>query len=71
MFFPLDNVSDVIYYYAYNKQTLESDVNLMSNIREQIKDKRELGIRPSYGIFETNYDQDYVYCVNHTSTIQK
>lgn len=71
MFFPLDNVSDVIYYYAYNKQTLESDVNLMSNIREQIKDKRELGIRPSYGIFETNYDQDYVYCVNHTSIIQK
>jgi len=71
MFFSLDNVSDVVYYYAYNKDKLESDVGLMNKIKEAISSKKSEGVRVTYGIFETDYKEDYVYCINYSSIIQK
>ena len=71
MFFSLDNVSDVVYYYAYNKDKLELDFELMSKIKTAVSNKKEDAVRVTYGIFETDYEQDYVYCVNHSSVIQK
>ena len=71
MFFPLDNVSDIVYYYTHNKDKLENDPELMSQIRKSVASQKEEGYRVAYGIFETDYDQDYVYCLNHTSVIQK
>jgi hypothetical protein len=71
MFFSLDNVSDIVYYYAYNKEKLETDFELMSKIKKAVSAKKEEGVRVTYGIFETDYDQDYVYCLNHSSVIQK
>jgi len=71
MFFSLDNVSDVVYYYAYNKDKLESDFELMSKIKKALSNKKEEGPRVTYGIFETDYKQDYIYCLNHSSVIQK
>ena len=71
MFFSLDNVSDIVYYYAYNKDKLESDFELMSKIKNAVSSKKEDGVRVTYGIFETNYEQDYIYCLNHSSVIQK
>jgi hypothetical protein len=70
MFFYLDNVSDIVYYYAYNKVKLETENNLFGDIRNSLKRKMEPGVRVSYGIFETDYEEDYVYCINHTSVIQ-
>ena len=71
LFFSLDNVSDVVYYYAYNKDKLESDFELMSKIKKAVSNKKEEGLRVTYGIFETDYKQDYIYCLNHSSVIQK
>ena len=71
MFFSLDNVSDIVYYYTHNKEKLESDFELMSKIKEAVSSKKEEGVRVTYGIFETDYEQDYIYCVNHSSVIQK
>lgn len=71
MFFGLDNVSDIRYYYAYNKERLENDPNLMKEIKKSINDKNVNGVRASYGIFETEYEQNYVYCAKHTSLTQK
>ena len=71
MFFSLDNVSDVVYYYAYNKNRLETDSNLMSDIKKNIEEAKAEDIRATYGIYETDYEQDYVYCLFHTSTIQR
>ena len=71
LFFSLDNVSDVVYYYAYNKEKLEMDFELMSKIKTAVSNKKEDGVRVTYGIFETNYEQDYIYCLNHSSMIQK
>ena len=71
MFFSLDSVSDMVYYYAYNKEKLEEGSTLFSEIKKSIKEKLELGVRATYGIFETTYNQDYIYCINHSSVIQK
>ena len=71
VFFPLDNVSDVVYYYAYNKQRLETDSNIMSSIKKNIEVAKSDDIRATYGIYETDYEQDYVYCMYHTSEIQR
>jgi hypothetical protein len=71
MFFSLDNVSDQVYYYAYNTSRLEEEGNLFAEIINSLKRKMKPDIRVSYGIFETDYEEDYVYCLNHTSAIQK
>ena len=71
MFFSLDNVSDVVYYYAYNKDRLETDSNLMADIKRNIEQNKSENIRAMYGIYETDYEQDYVYCLHHTSEIQQ
>ena len=71
MFFSLDNVSDIVYYYTHNKEKLESDFELMGKIKEAVSEKKEEGLRVTYGIFETDYEQDYIYCLNHSSVIQK
>ena len=70
VFFSLDSVSDKVYYYAYNKRKLETESNLFGEIKNSLKRKMDSGIRISYGIFETDYVQDYIYCVHHTSVIQ-
>ena len=44
--------------------------NLFGDIKNSLKRKMESGVRVSYGIFETDYDEDYIYCVHHTSVIQ-
>ena len=62
LFFSLDNTTDVVYYCAYNKEKLETDSSLMKQIKN---------VRATYGIYETDYDDDYIYCVSHTSVIQR
>jgi len=70
MFFSLDNVSDMVYYCAYNKRKIESDSSLMKKIKTMINKQKENGVRVTYGIFETDYKQDYIYCMNYASVIQ-
>ena len=71
MFFSLDNVSDIVYYYTHNKNKLESDFELMNKIKKAVASKKVDVSRVTYGIFETDYEQDYIYCLNHSSVIQK
>jgi hypothetical protein len=70
VFFLLDMPSDKVYYYAYNKRKLETESNLFGEIKNALKRKMESDVRISYGIFETDYEEDYIYCVHHTSVIQ-
>ena len=71
LFFSLDNITDVVYYCAYNKNKLETDSSLMNQIKNAITKKKEENVRATYGIYETDYDDDYIYCVSHTSVIQQ
>ena len=67
LFYPLDKIEELRYYYAINKKKLEEKGDLFKKIKEQIKSD----VKTSYGIFATNYEQDYVYTVAHTSEIQR
>lgn len=67
LFYSLDNVGEMRYYYAINREKLETDGDILKKVREQIKGDTET----SYGIFATNYEQDYVYTVAHSSEIQR
>ena len=67
LFFPLDNTREMRYYYAINKEKLETDGEIMKKVREQMKNQ----IKTCYGIYATDYEQDYVYTVAYTSEIQK
>ena len=71
LFFSLDKTTDVVYYCAYNKEKLETDSSLMKQIKNAILKKKEENVRATYGIYETDYDDDYIYCVSHTSVIQR
>ena len=71
LFFSLDKATDVVYYCAYNKEKLETDSSLMNQIKNAILKKKEENVRATYGIYETDYDDDYIYCVFHTSIIQR
>tara|TARA_Y100000310_G_scaffold318118_1_gene371797 strand:+ start:3559 stop:4392 length:834 start_codon:yes stop_codon:yes gene_type:complete len=71
MFFSLDNVSDVVYYYAYNKDELETNLELINQIKKTINKKKKNVKRVTYGVYETDYPLNYVYCFHSTSLIQQ
>ena len=61
-----------VYYYALNRNKLRQDNNLLKVITEQVTDKTDGGlVKASYGIYETDYDEDYVYSIAYTTMIQK
>jgi hypothetical protein len=67
VFFLLDNPRQIEYYYGINERKLETDTMLHKKITQQIENQE---VKTSYGIYSTNYDDDYVYCVIHSSHIQ-
>ena len=72
LFFSLDNIREKRYYYGVNEKTLDSDMSLRENIVLQLKNNSEDGtIKMSYGVYATQYDKNYVYCLACSSRIQK
>ena len=54
------------------ENVLNEDGQLMKKITEQAKEKTEGDtIKTSYGVVSTSYEQPYVYCVAHSTDIQK
>jgi len=71
LFFPLDNADEIRYYYAINEDKLKSDGKLLKKIKEQIKEQTSEEIKASYGVYSTDYEQDYLYVLAHSLEIQK
>lgn len=71
LFFSLDNVSDMVYYYAYNKKEIETNLELFNKIKQTINNKKEIVKRVTYGVYETDYESNYVYCFQSTPFIQQ
>lgn len=71
MFFPLDNPSDICYYYGINEKKLETDGTLLGKIRNQVKAKaQQTGSSCSYTVHSTSYSEDIGYVAGWTSQIQ-
>jgi len=70
LFFPLDNVREKVYYYAINEDKLKEQGGIHKKIIAQVKANAE-NTKTTYGIYSTQYDQDYVYCVAYSSMVQE
>jgi len=71
MFFPLNYPREKYYYYAINENKLETDSTLLGKINEQVSKGTHENLHVSYGIYSTEYAEDYVYVVSRSSAIQK
>ena len=71
MFFPLDGIKEIRYYYAINEDKLKEDGKLFSKIKKQVKKQASDDIKTSYGIFSTDYDNDYAYVLCYAPSIQR
>lgn len=72
LFYDLNMPREKVFYYAINEEQLQSSGNLYKKITTQLKDKSENeNVKISYGIYSTQYQQNYVYCVAHATLVQE
>ena len=72
MFYDLEIPREKIYYYAINKQKLQTDGGLLKTITNQVKTRisDDENLKVSYGVYDTSYDDDYVFCIHHSTLVQ-
>jgi hypothetical protein len=70
-FYDLQNIEEIIYYFAINSNTLKKERNLLQTIKNQVKEKQKENVKVLFSIFETSYEQNFVYCVGRTKFIQQ
>jgi len=70
LFYPLDLVREKTYYYAINRNKLETDGTLIKKIKNQVKSKITEHTRVSYAVYPSDYEDDYVFCKAYTSKVQ-
>ena len=70
-FFSLDRTKERCYIYSINEERLKTDGDLRKKIVSHVKEQSETeDLKVSFGVFPTNYQQDYCYILNYTSIIQ-
>jgi len=70
LFFPVDEIREKVYYYAINENKLRESSDIRKKIISQVKEN-SVDTKVSYGIYSTQYEEDYVYCVVYSSTVQQ
>ena len=70
LFFDMQFTREKVYYYAINNEALKKDSSLFGKIRQQIKTKKEDKVEVSYGIYPTEYENNYVYCIHSATLVQ-
>ena len=71
LFFPLDKVRDRGYIYSISKGKLQAENDLRKVIRDQMKEKsQDENVKVSFGIFPTEYENDYGYILAYSPNIQ-
>ena len=70
MFFSIDNPKEKRYYYAINKNTINTEKGLHKKIIDQLKPKQTDDVSVSYSVYETNYEENFAFVVEYSSQIQ-
>jgi hypothetical protein len=60
-----------VYYFGVNSETIESDKNLLHDVRTFVKEKTEENVDVSFSIYSTSYERSYTYSVQEASMIQE
>ena len=72
LFYSLDTPREKMYYYAINDDQLKNDGSLFKKITNQVRNKVvDVKMKVSYGIYSTDYEQNYAYSVACASMIQE
>ena len=71
LFFNLQMPREKVYYYMINRQKLEEDGELLKKITGNVRSRSEGNtINTSFGIYSTDYEEDYVYMTASATLIQ-
>ena len=70
LFFPLDFPREKSYYYAINEEKLRTDGTLLNEINVAVSAAAHDSLKTSYAVYETQYEEDYIYIVAHGSMVQ-
>ena len=69
-FFDLQSPRDVVYYYGISEEDLKTDGTLFKKITDYVKSQADENINVSYGVFQTQYENKYCYCIKYSSVVQ-
>lgn len=70
LFYPIEHVTEKTFFFAFNEEKLKTDGTLSKKIKDIMKKKIDTGIKISYNVYTTEYEQDYGFCVARTNVIQ-
>ena len=59
------------YYFALNEDYIKENKNLLTNVREFISSRQEEKCDCAYSIYQTAYEQNYVYGYHHATLVQE
>ena len=71
IFFPFKQEVDVVYYYGINDNKLRTEENLFRIITNKVKSKITEERKVSFGIYPTQYENDYIYTEYFSPKIQE
>tara|TARA_R100001510_G_C7654532_1_gene213192 strand:+ start:1973 stop:2857 length:885 start_codon:yes stop_codon:yes gene_type:complete len=69
LFYDLKYSKEIVYYFAINSQKLEEEKSLFRKITSSIKESAA-GARSMFGIYSTNYENDYVFVESFSPHVQ-
>jgi len=71
VFFPFTQEVDVVYYYGINEEKLKTEENLFRTITNKVKSRITNETKVSFGIYPTQYEDDYIYVEYFSPKIQQ
>lgn len=71
LFFPFKHPVEVVYYYGINEEKLKTEENLLRTITNKVKANITKETKVSFGIYPTQYEDDYVYIEMFSPKIQE
>jgi len=70
-FYDLKNITEIGFYYSVSKETIESEENFLTNIRERVILYNKNKIDCSFGVWQNESDTSFVYSIKYTHFIQQ
>lgn len=71
MLFPCTREVEVVYYYGINEEKLKTEANLFRTITNKVKSRITDETKVSFGIYPTQYEDDYIYVEYFSPKIQQ
>ncbi len=71
LFFPFNQAAEMVYYYGINEKKLKTEENLFRTLTNKVKSKITEQQKVSFGIYPTQYEDDYVYVEVFSPKIQE